>query len=96
MGGSELDGTLYNSDCPQCIAASPLISGYIVEEQIGESAATSTTSSGSRNRVSVFSSVDEVKGFYSSWTANDERRRDVRTAIHMHLDKHFADQCKRY
>lgn len=49
-GFGGMEGTLSNSDYPQCIAASSLISEYIVEEQIVETTATSSMSSGSRNR----------------------------------------------
>lgn len=65
-----------------------------MEEQIGET--TATSSSGSRNSESVFPDVNEVEGFFSWRGANDERRPDVSNFIHMHLGKLFADQYQCY
>lgn len=83
FGGGLQDGTLYNSNFPQCIAASSLISEYIVGEQFGETAATS----GMKcvvGTAGLFSAVDEEKGIFSSWIAGDERCPDVGNAILMH------------
>lgn len=46
LWGRRADGTLYKSDYSQCIAASSLISDYIVEEQIGETTAISSLNIG--------------------------------------------------
>lgn len=49
------------------------MSSYIVEEQIGETTATSR--SGSRNSESVFPDVNEVEGFFS--LGGEQMMKDV-------------------